>query len=166
MRVRQEAVDFFANVFCNENSPLEKVSWTGDDIELLFDRLLKMISCSREALIPLSNLRELFYDNVTSYSSRLLSVRCNFRYSPFLSILTPLQAMNDNYEVIRTGFGNQHTVLFDLILFEKTRKAAVEEFEEYDIPHCTKYSNELTDCFDHASKTLSNAQDFYKVLGL
>lgn len=90
MRVRLEAVDFFANVFRNENLPLEKVSWTGDDIEVLFDRLLKMISCSREALIPLSNLQELFYDNVTSYSSRLLSVRFNFRYLPFLSILTPL----------------------------------------------------------------------------
>jgi hypothetical protein len=146
MRVRLEAVDFFANVFRNENLPLEKVSWTGDDIEVLFDRLLKMISCSREALIPLSNLQELFYDNVTSYSSRLLST------------------MNDNYEVIRTGFGNQHTVLFDLIQIEKTRKASVEEFEEYDIPHCTKYSNELTDCIDHAAKTLSNAQDFYKSL--
>lgn len=61
------------------------------------------------------------------------------------------------------GFGEQHSILYQLVGLEKQRKTATEEFEEFDIPCPTKYGNQISGCFDIAVQTLSNSYDHFKV---
>lgn len=75
MRVCLESVDFFATLGAPDSQiPVSTLPWIQNDIELLFTRLLDMLIISNSALTPLLHFDEFFYDNVSNFAHRLLSV--------------------------------------------------------------------------------------------